>query len=144
MTLPSSTLSAANRVVVPLPHVVVRHGAAAALLHRQARLGAIECLDLALFIDRENDSMRRRIHVETDDVSQLVGELRVVGQLEQTCPVRLQAMSAPDALHRTDADALTPGHCGGRPVRRLARRISQGRGDDAGGNLGSHHRATPM
>jgi hypothetical protein len=45
-------------------------------------------------------------------------------------------MSAPDALHRTNADALNLGHCGGRPVRRLARRISQGRGDDAGGNLG--------
>ena len=52
-----------------VPDVVVRHGAAAALLHRQAWLGAIERLYLALLVDRENDSMRRRIHVEPDDVS---------------------------------------------------------------------------
>ena len=36
-----------------MPDVVMRHGPAAALLHRQARLGAIERLDLALFVDRQ-------------------------------------------------------------------------------------------
>ena len=82
MTLPSSTLRAANSVVVPLRYVVVGHGAAAALLHRQAGLGAVERLDLALLVDREHDGMRRRIDVEPDDVAQLGGELRVVGQLE--------------------------------------------------------------
>ena len=85
-----------------VPDVVVCHGAAAALLHRQTRLSAIERLYLALFIDRENDSVRRRVHIEPDDVSQLGGKLRVVGQLEQARPVRPQTMSAPDALHRTD------------------------------------------
>ena len=67
----------------------MRHGAAAAFLQRQARLRAIERLYLALFIDRQNHSMCRRIHVESDDVAQLGGELRVVGQFEQTRPVRL-------------------------------------------------------
>jgi hypothetical protein len=45
-------------------------------------------------------------------------------------------MLAPDALHRTDADALNLGHGGGGPVRRLAGRISLGGRDDAGCNPG--------
>ena len=123
-----------------VPDVVVCHGAAAALLHRQTRLSAIERLYLALFIDRENDSVRRRVHIEPDDVSQLGGKLRVVGQLEQARPVRPQTMSAPDALHRTDADTLEPGHGGGRLVRGLSRRINLGRGDDARRNIGFERR----
>ena len=35
------------------PPVIVGHGATAALLHRQARLSAVEWLDLALLIDRQ-------------------------------------------------------------------------------------------
>jgi hypothetical protein len=38
-----------------MPLIVVRHGAAAAFLQRQARLRAVECLDLALFVDRQDD-----------------------------------------------------------------------------------------
>src|SRR6202007_3404016 len=37
--------------------VVVGHRPGAALLHWQAGLGAVERLDLALFIDREDDGM---------------------------------------------------------------------------------------
>ena len=88
--------------------VVVRHGAAAALLHRQARLGAVQRLDLALLVDRQHDGVGGRIDVEPDDVAQLGGELRIVGQLELAHPMRLQAVLAPDALHRTDADARSP------------------------------------
>jgi hypothetical protein len=32
--------------------IVVRHGGAAALFHRQARLRPVKCLYLALFVDR--------------------------------------------------------------------------------------------
>ena len=35
--------------------VVVRHRPGAARLHRQPRLGAVERLDLAFLVDREND-----------------------------------------------------------------------------------------
>src|SRR6202042_3441282 len=68
--------------------VVVRHSATAALLHWQAWLGAIERLYLAFLVDPENDSMRWRIHVEPDDVSELGSELWIVGQ-------RLPATYAP-------------------------------------------------
>src|SRR6266566_6429081 len=37
--------------------VIMGQGAGAARLHRQARLGAVERLDLALLVDREYDGM---------------------------------------------------------------------------------------
>src|SRR3954467_10892421 len=37
--------------------VVVGHRAGSAFLHRQAGLGAVERLDLRLFVDREDDGM---------------------------------------------------------------------------------------
>ena len=49
----------------------VRHSCDVAFLQRQAWLGAIERLDLALLVDREHDGMRRRIDVEPDHVAQL-------------------------------------------------------------------------
>ena len=56
--------------------VVMGHRAGAALLHRQAGLGAVERLDLALLVDRQHDGMGRRIDVQADDVPQLGDELR--------------------------------------------------------------------
>ena len=41
--------------------VVMRHRAAATLLHGQAWLSAVQRLDLALFIDRQHDGVGRRI-----------------------------------------------------------------------------------
>jgi hypothetical protein len=38
-------------------------------LQRQSRLGAIERLDLALFVDRQHHRVRRRIDVEADHVA---------------------------------------------------------------------------
>ena len=37
--------------------VVMGHGAGTALLHRQARLGAVERLDLALFVDQRTSAL---------------------------------------------------------------------------------------
>jgi len=38
---------------------------------------------------------------------------------------------SPDTMHRADTDTALPGHCGGHPVRVLARRIDQCAGDNA-------------
>ena len=59
----------------------MRHGAGASLLQRQAGLGPVERLDLALLVDRQHDGMRRRVDIEPDHVAQLVDELRVVESL---------------------------------------------------------------
>ena len=83
--------------------VVVGHRPGAARLHRQTRLGAVERLDLALLIDREDDGMGGRIDVEADDVLELLGKLRVVRQLERADAVRRELVGLQDALHRTQA-----------------------------------------
>jgi hypothetical protein len=115
--------------------IIVGHGFEPAGLQRQARLGAVERLDLALFVEAEHDGVRRRIDIQPDDVSQLADKLRVVRQLELAHPMRLKPMRAPDALHRRDADAGLDGHRRRRPVRDLAGRVSTGQLDNAGGNL---------
>jgi hypothetical protein len=55
----------------PMPLVVVRHGASPALLHRQPRLGAIECLNQALLVDAQHQGFVRRVEVEADDILHL-------------------------------------------------------------------------
>ena len=78
MTLHAASDHAARRHVQggkqrrrAVPDVVMRHRAAATALERQPRLSAIERLDLALFVHREDHSVRRRIDVEADDIAQL-------------------------------------------------------------------------
>jgi len=90
--------------------VVVREGCGAALLHRQAGLSSVERLDLALLVNRQNDGVVRWIDIKADDVAQLGDELRVIGELEPTHSVRLQAVGPPDALYRTDTDPDRFGH----------------------------------
>ena len=57
--------------------VVMRHRPAAALLHRQSRLGAVERLDLAFFIDRQHQGFVGRIEVKADDILDLGDEVRI-------------------------------------------------------------------
>ncbi len=79
--------------------VVMGHRAGATALDREARLGAIQGLDLALLINAQHDRLLRRVEVEPDDVGQLLAEPRIVRQLEGADTVRLQAVSVPDALY---------------------------------------------
>ena len=53
--------------------------------------------------------MRRR-HVQTHDVPDLLDELRVVGQLEASNDVALEAVRAPDSTHGHGADSRLFGH----------------------------------
>ena len=57
-----------------MPYVVVRQGRGAAPLQRQARLCAVERLDLALFVDAEHQRTVGRVQVEADDVGDLLLE----------------------------------------------------------------------
>jgi hypothetical protein len=59
-----------------MPEVIVGHRPGASALHRQARLGAVKSLELALLVDREHQAVRRRVEVEPDHIAQLVEELR--------------------------------------------------------------------
>ena len=105
--------------------VVVRHGAEPALLHRQARLGAIESLDLALLVERKHDGVGRRIDIEPDHVAQLVDEVRIVRELELPITVRLKPVRLPDSPDRAGADAARPSHQIGGPMGGLDLRIGK-------------------
>jgi hypothetical protein len=50
---------------------------------RQHRRRAVERLDLRLLVDAEHDRRLGRVEVEADDVSDLVDELRIRGELER-------------------------------------------------------------
>src|SRR6266550_8788498 len=122
--------------------VVVGYGASAPLFHRQPRLGAIKGSNLALLVDRQDNGMVGRIDVEADDLVQFGGKLRIVGQLELAYPVRLEAMSTPYPLHRTDADPGCLRHLRTGPVTGRRRRASQRQGDHTFSNLRAQRRNT--
>ena len=102
-----------------VPLVVMRHGLAASGLdpriksRDQPGLGAVECLDLAFFIDRQHHRMSRRIDIEPDNISELVGKAGIARALEGAQPVRLQLVRPPDALYRTQRKGLSGISCGG-------------------------------
>ena len=102
------------------------HGPAFAGLQRQAGLGAVERLDLALFVDGDDDGVGRRVHVETDDVLDLRGEIGVVRPLEGAEAVRLKPMLLPNALNGAQRNAHGLGHGAAGPMRDGARRLGAG------------------
>jgi len=79
--------------------VVMRHGLAAAWFDRQPWLGAVERLDLALFVEREHHGMRWWIEIETDNVGEFGRKTGVARALEGAQAMRLQVVRPPDALH---------------------------------------------
>src|ERR1700722_21010678 len=99
------------------------------MLQRCTGLGAVERLDLALLIYREDDGVGGRIDIETDDVPELLDKLRVLRQFERPDTVRRELVSFQDALHRTQAHSGRLGKFPARPVGALARRGPQGQID---------------
>src|SRR5450756_1036003 len=117
--------------------VVMGHRSSTARQHRQTRLGAVERLDLALLIDRENDGMGWWIDIEAYNIAQLVDKLRVGGELELFHPVRLKAVRTPDPLDGTRADIDDLRHNCGGPVGLLYWRLGLGERHDAFGDVRS-------
>ena len=112
--------------------VVVGHGAAFAGLHGQAGLGAVERLDLRFLVDRDDDGMDGRVHVEADDIFDLFSEGRVGGRLEGADPVGLKTVRLPDALHGAQADACRLGDHAARPMSGLSGRLAARQRQDFG------------
>jgi hypothetical protein len=109
--------------------VIVGHGGGPALFHRQARLRAVERLDLAFLVNAQHHRLVRWVHVEANDVDDFLLELGIVRDLERFDAMRLEAGFAPDAsdARRADPDSLC--HRCARPMRGvlgcLARRLFQ-------------------
>ena len=128
----------------PVALVVMGEGARAAPLHGQRRLRPVECLDLALLVDAQDDGLVGRVEIETHDVDELLGEVRVPAQLEAAHPVGRQAMSVPDALDGGRADALRGCHRAAAPLGRSRRGGRDGGLHDGLDALGADRRlATP-
>jgi hypothetical protein len=79
--------------------VIVRHRLTATSLQRQARLGPVKRLDLALLIAAQDQGVLRGIEIQPDDVLEFFGEVLVVRYLEALSPMRLEAVRLPDAPH---------------------------------------------
>lgn len=94
----------------------MRHGAAASRLQWQPRLGAVERLDLAFLVDRDDDRVGGRVHIKPDDVLNLGGEGWVGGLFEGSDAMWLQAMRPPDALDGTETNADNFGHHAAGPM----------------------------
>ena len=45
--------------------------------HRQQRLGALQCLNLAFFIHAENDGILRWTHIKADHIAHLLEKKRI-------------------------------------------------------------------
>ena len=114
-----------------VPLVIVRHGSGAPRLHRQSRLGAVEGLDLALLVDREDDGVGRRVDVEADHVLELLGELGVIRQFKRADTVRRELVGIEDALHGAQAHASRPRQHSPGPVGGFTRRRPERQVDDA-------------
>ena len=83
-----------------MPDVVVGEAFDVAEPHRQDGLGAIQRLNLALFIDREHDGVVGRVQVEADHIAHFFDEERVGGEFEIFAAMRLQREKLKDAMDR--------------------------------------------
>src|SRR5665213_352332 len=115
--------------------VIVGHGSGSAFLQGKARLRAIQCLDLALLVEREDDGMGWRIDIEPHHIAQLLHELRIVGKLELLDLVGLKPMGTPDAMDRAGADAASLRHQRARPVGSPTRWLGRGQRHHARSDL---------
>jgi len=96
--------------------VVVRHSPAAALLQRKARLGAVECLDLAFLVDAQDKGLVWRIEIQPNDVVELLDEVFVAADLEGSDEMRLEVVLLPDPMNSWLAEPLGFGHAARAPV----------------------------
>lgn len=72
---------------------------------RQPRLGAPQRLALRFFVAAQHQRLVRRIEIKTNDVSELLLEVCIVGELEGSLQMRLDVIGSPQALHAGCRDA---------------------------------------
>jgi hypothetical protein len=117
-TVPSQYVEGGEQRRRSVAFIIMGHGGAFARLQRQARLRAIQRLDLAFLVDGQHHRVTRRRHVKANHIFDFFDEGGIVGFLEGAQAVRLKAMGLPDALNRAKADAgclgdRSPGPMGG-------------------------------
>src|SRR5580693_5555110 len=117
---------------------------------RQHRLRPRHGLDLALLVEAEYHRARWRIKIQAHNIDNLLGKLRIPGNLERALPVRLKAFLQPqlgdEVVRHADAFVTlqVSRHLTAGPVRqaRLLRRAQPGERDDSRSHL-PWHRTRP-
>ena len=99
-----------------MAHVVVSHGAATSSFHGQARLSAIQGLNLRFLIHTEDQRFVRGIEIEADDIGEFFDKLLVARKFEGAYAVRLQAVALPDAGDRHVTEFEMAGQGAGTPL----------------------------
>src|SRR5215468_4693646 len=87
-----------------------------ALFERQPGLSPIQRLNLALFIDTQNQALVRWVEVQPDHIGELVQKLNISGKLEGSVQMWLEVVFLPDAVDLALADFLGPGHSSATPM----------------------------
>ena len=118
-----------------VPHVVMGGPRGSGGHQRKDRRGPIQRLHLRLLIHGQDQRVLRRRHVQPDDVTDLVHEIRVLGQLPRIHQMRLEAERPPDPADRGLVQALIGSHAPGRPVRVPTGGLTVQRPRDQGGDL---------
>jgi hypothetical protein len=110
--------------------VVMRHRSAAALFHGQARLRAIERLNLGLLIHAQHQRLLRRIQIQAHHIRQFLQKLGVPRELERRVPMRLEMVTLPDVVDGRLAHPLGFGELPTTPLRHAFRLGTQRRRHD--------------
>src|SRR5579875_177039 len=82
-----------------MANVVVSHAFDIAQAHGQQRLGALQGLDLALFIDAQHHGLVRWIQVQPHDIPHFFNEEGIGGKLQVTLPMWLKTKRTPNAMY---------------------------------------------
>ena len=99
--------------------IVVRHGPTTALLNRQAGLGSIQGLYLALLVDAKYKGLVRGVQVQAHDVGEFLKEMFVTAELEGLEQMGLQIVLLPDPPDCSFAEPLGLSHAARAPVCRV-------------------------
>ena len=84
--------------------------------HRQNRLGPIQGLNLSLLVGTQNEGPLGRVEIQADDVTHLLDQVRIVGQLERFGAMRLEPECSPNAMDSRSPAAVR--HSAARPADR--------------------------
>jgi hypothetical protein len=93
---------------------------------------SVQRLNLALFVDAQNQRALGRRQVQPDDVAHLLDKKRIGGKLEGLGAMRLEVESLPYPMNRRGREARRFRHRAQAPVCRVLRRRLQSSANDFG------------
>ena len=96
----------------------------------------VQGLDLRLLVHRQDNRPLRRVHVQSDDVDDLLREVGIGAEVERREQVGLEIGLRPDAGNSVPRHAGMPAHERKGPARRLRRKPVHGHVQDAADLVG--------